>query len=156
MDAVSVMAAAAGLDVVLGAPIEVDASTSPTDLQPGELAIGLLPRAVLDPDGEGVAGVATTPADSSGRAVIAIVDELFAETSWERTAGGSVGSITAHEVGHALGLDHDPDPAQLMHATVTDEHPAGPAARDLERLTALANRVCVSQVSGSNRGAPLV
>jgi predicted Zn-dependent protease len=45
-------------------------------------------------------------------------------------AGGSVGTLLLHELGHAVGLRHVSDDSQVMYPVIGKTSPAGYAAGD--------------------------
>ena len=71
------------------------------------------------------------------------VNQLYdtGEKAWTRDAGGKrvaidVGAVVSHELGHAIGLQHDPRPGALMSAFY-DPAIRRPTERDIARVQAL-------------------
>ncbi|MBY0403401.1 MAG: matrixin family metalloprotease, partial [Cyanobacteria bacterium] len=61
--------------------------------------------------------------------------------------------LTMHEVGHLLGLEHSPDPSDLMYMTMNPKNPlVQPTSRDLNTLKLIYREV---QPSLTYRGSSL-
>lgn len=71
-----------------------------------------------DQNPDGLSGFTKSVADGNqilkSKITIYVADQLSA---------AQLGAITRHEFGHALGLAHSTDPADLMHATIKTDYP---------------------------------
>lgn len=94
--------------------------------------------AIFEIDNVGVAGSAIQE-NSSGRLVFvtgAIVLNGAEQLANGFAPGKTWGKVVMHELGHVVGLDHVPDPAQIMHDTLVSS-PGDWGAGDLAGLRRL-------------------
>ncbi len=63
--------------------------------------------------------------------VVIDMGDIGANPPW---SGVGVGPVLMHELAHAVGLDHVPDPTQLMNATASSTGPTTYGAGDLTGL----------------------
>lgn len=71
-----------------------------------------------DQDPDGLSGFTKSIAD--GNQILKSKITIFVAS---RLSSAQLGAIVRHEFGHALGLAHSTDPADLMHATIQTNYP---------------------------------
>ncbi len=154
--AIELTAAVTGLEFVYEGETDEPVGSDRSTYQPDRygrrwppVLIGWIPHdsAIFDIDGVGVAGSAVVE-NGAGRLVY--VTGSIVLNGAEQLANGFApgktwGKVVLHELGHLVGLDHVPDPAQVMHASLVSSPGVWGAGDDagLRLLGALAG--CLDQ-----------
>ncbi|HEX3090658.1 MAG TPA: hypothetical protein VHQ23_18535, partial [Ilumatobacteraceae bacterium] len=139
LEAIERLQAATGLPLVpIGATTFMPRQAASTSVSPadGELVIALSDTKQTDLLAGSVVGRAGIifPVNSPTilRASVVIdMGDIGANQPW---SGVGVGPVLMHELAHAVGLDHVPDPTQLMNATASSTGPTTYGAGDLTGL----------------------
>jgi putative cell wall-binding protein len=153
--AVGVLGQATGISFRFDGATDFVPNSTNLDAEPDDLVVSIAPRSSTDyfngsgSDFVGYGGWFATsynngPWKISHGFVVLDAGEM-ASVPHTAAAGYSLGTLTLHELGHAVGLDHAAAPAEIMYPSLGDQTPATYSAADRLGLTALGMQAgCLS------------
>jgi putative cell wall-binding protein len=148
--AVGVLGQATGMMLRFDGATDFVPSHANLETQPDDLVFAIAPRTSTDyfngsgSDYVGYGGWYATSSNNGpwkiSHGFVVLDAAAMGSVAHTGAAGYSLGTLTLHELGHAVGLDHAASPAEIMYPSLSDQTPATYSTADRLGLTALGTQ----------------